>query len=201
MTHASTLILHCSRVSNCWERNALLLESWRNKSLVFLCTLSIFCYFIFSCFFIIFHYYDNVMQILFFANAISANMLYDPSIQLSDIWCPDPAWPRAPKSGGSADPADPVLPTPLSTHGLKRPSYQVGWFSPHWLICSMVPLVCSVVLRRTGAQESGKESDYLLIFDWMLFLSAEHYIETPEELVPTLNGFFDKLESARKPLW
>ena len=26
---------------------------------------------------------------------------------------PDPAWPRAPKSGGSADPADPVLPTPL----------------------------------------------------------------------------------------
>ena len=35
-----------------------------------------------------------------------------------DIWNiydgPDPAWPRAPKSGGSADPADPVVPTPLS---------------------------------------------------------------------------------------
>ena len=35
----------------------------------------------------------------------------------SDIWniygSPDPAWPRAPKSGGSADPADPVVPTPL----------------------------------------------------------------------------------------
>ena len=29
---------------------------------------------------------------------------------------PDPARPRAPKSGGSADPADPVVPTPLDAH-------------------------------------------------------------------------------------
>ena len=42
--------------------------------------------------FIIFQYYDNVMQILLFANAISANMLYDPPIQLFEIRWP---WPRS----------------------------------------------------------------------------------------------------------
>ena len=36
-------------------------------------------------------------------------------LQILKFGGPDPAWPRAPKSGGSADPADPVLPTPLLT--------------------------------------------------------------------------------------
>ena len=113
MTHASTLILHCSRVSNCWERNALLLESWRNKSLVFLCTLSVFCYFIFSCFLLFFiittmscKYYFMLMQYLLICYMIHRSSYLK-------FGGPDPAWPRAPKSGGSADPADPVLPTPL----------------------------------------------------------------------------------------
>ena len=97
-----------------YERNALLLESWRNKSLV--CSfalLSIFCYFIFSCFLLFFIITTMSCKYLFFANAISANMLYDPSIQLSEIWWPWPpsltpcskkwgvSWPRWPRASDS----------------------------------------------------------------------------------------------------
>jgi len=85
-------------------------------------------------FFIIFHYYDNVMQILFFANAISAIICY--MIHRSSylkFGGPDPAWPRAPKSGGSADPADPVLPTPLLLRiTLRHSDTHVGLYNTRW---------------------------------------------------------------------
>ena len=67
---------------------------------------------IFSCF----YYFPILPQChakIIFSNAISANMLQDPPIQLSEIQWPWSRLTPCSKKWGSSDPADPVVPTPL----------------------------------------------------------------------------------------
>ena len=55
---------------------------------------------------------------------MAANMLYRiHRSRYLKYGGPDPAWPRASKRGGSADPADPVVPTPL----LWNKGSEIGW--------------------------------------------------------------------------
>ena len=89
------------------------MSSKDDRDEIVICMKRIFFYLIFSCFFIIFQYYDDVMQKLYFLMQCLPICYRIRRSSYLKYGGPDPARPRAPKSGGSADPADPVVPTPL----------------------------------------------------------------------------------------
>ena len=64
-------------------------------------------------FFIIIQYYDNAFQKLYFLMQFLSICYRIHRSSYLKYGGRDPAGPRAPKSGGSADPADPMVPTPL----------------------------------------------------------------------------------------
>ena len=64
-------------------------------------------------FFIIIQYYDNAFHKLYFLMQFLPICYRIHRSSYLKYGGPDPAGPRAPKRGGSADPADPVVPTPL----------------------------------------------------------------------------------------